>query len=142
MAETFTAISTAHSDEPRTQLKKLMLALIARLGDTEIAAVLATALDTDTALTANSDTKIATQKATKAYADAKVGDALVNGVTTVAPSQNAVFDALALKQDAASAQPLDAQLTSLAGLSYAGNALKVIRVNAGETGFELAVDAT
>ncbi len=32
-----------------------------------------------------------------AYADAKVTDAIVNGVTTVAPSQNAVFDALALK---------------------------------------------
>jgi len=34
-------------------------------------------------------------------------------------------------------QASDAQLTSLAGLSYAGNALKVIRVNAGETDFEL-----
>lgn len=31
----------------------------------------------------------------------------------------------------------DAQLTSLAGLSYAGNAGKYIRVDAGETGFEL-----
>jgi hypothetical protein len=30
-----------------------------------------------------------------AYADAKVADAIVDGVTTVAPSQNAVFDALA-----------------------------------------------
>lgn len=35
-------------------------------------------------------------------------------------------------------QASDAQLTSLAGLSYTGNALKVIRVNAGETDFELA----
>lgn len=34
-------------------------------------------------------------------------------------------------------QPKDAQLTDLAGLSYAGNALKVVRVNASETGFEL-----
>ena len=32
-------------------------------------------------------------------ANAKVSDAIVDGVTTVAPSQNAVFDALALKQD-------------------------------------------
>ncbi len=32
----------------------------------------------------------------------------------------------------------DAQLTSLAGLSYTGNALRGIRVNAGETAFELA----
>jgi hypothetical protein len=36
-----------------------------------------------------------TQIATTAYADAKVADALTNGVTTVAPSQNAVFDAIA-----------------------------------------------
>lgn len=35
-------------------------------------------------------------------------------------------------------QPLDTQLTDLAGLSYASNALKYIRVNAGENGFELA----
>ena len=36
-------------------------------------------------------------------------------------------------------QPLDAQLTSLAALSYTTNATKVIAVNAGETGFELVV---
>lgn len=35
-------------------------------------------------------------------------------------------------------QASDAQLTSLAGLAYTGNALKVVRVNAGETDFELA----
>lgn len=39
---------------------------------------------------------------------------------------------------AAAYQPLDAQLTSLAGLSYAGNGSKVVRVNAGETAFEVA----
>lgn len=33
-------------------------------------------------------------------------------------------------------QPLDAQLTSLAGLSFAGNSLKAVRLNAGETAFE------
>ena len=33
-------------------------------------------------------------KASTAYVDAKVTDAIVDGVTTVAPSQNAVFDAL------------------------------------------------
>lgn len=38
-------------------------------------------------------------------------------------------------------QPLDTQLTALAGLSYAGNALKVVRVTAGENGFELAAAA-
>jgi hypothetical protein len=35
-------------------------------------------------------------------------------------------------------QPLDAQLTDLALLSYAGNGNKVVRVNAGATAFELA----
>lgn len=35
-------------------------------------------------------------------------------------------------------QGLDTQLTDLAGLAYTGNSLKVVRVNAGETGFELA----
>lgn len=35
-------------------------------------------------------------------------------------------------------QAYDAQLASLAGLAYGSNALKVVRVNAGETAFELA----
>jgi hypothetical protein len=37
--------------------------------------------------------------ATKNYVDGKVADSITDGVTTVAPSQNAVFDALALKAD-------------------------------------------
>ena len=52
-----------------------------------------TTLDTST-------TKYPTNRLTKEYADAKVTDAITNGVTTIAPSQNAVFDALALKADA------------------------------------------
>lgn len=39
-------------------------------------------------------------------------------------------------------QAYDAQLTSVAALAYAGNALKVVRVNATETDFELAAAAT
>lgn len=66
---------------------------------------------------------------------AAVADTITDGVTTIAPSQNAVFDALALKQ------PLDTQLTSLAALAYAGNSLKVVRLNAGETDFEFATIA-
>ena len=38
--------------------------------------------------------------------NAKVSDAIVDGVTTVAPSQNAVFDALALKQDSLGYTPV------------------------------------
>ncbi len=40
----------------------------------------------------------------------------------------------------ASVQPLDTQLTDIAALTYSGNALKVIRVNAGATAFELAAN--
>lgn len=53
---------------------------------------------TDGTLAGNSDTNIPTEKAVKTYADSKVVDAINNGATTTAPSENAVFDALALKQ--------------------------------------------
>ena len=39
-------------------------------------------------------------------------------------------------------QATSPRLTSIAGLSYTGNALRVVRVNAAETGFELATPAT
>ena len=39
----------------------------------------------------------ATNSTSNTYADGKVADSITNGVTTIAPSQNAVFDALALK---------------------------------------------
>lgn len=42
----------------------------------------------------------ATTSAANSYADGKVADAINNGTTTIAPSQNAVFDALVLKYDA------------------------------------------
>lgn len=68
--------------------------------------------------TGTDDAKFVTAKAVEdssyikaAYADAKVADAINDGTTTVAPSQNAVFDALALKQ------VLDADLTTIAGLT-------------------------
>lgn len=57
-----------------------------------------TTLDTST-------TKYPTNRLTKEYADAKVADSITNGVTTIAPSQNAVFDALALKQNILSYTP-------------------------------------
>lgn len=40
-----------------------------------------------------------TKAASTAYADAKVADAINNGTTAIAPSENAVFDALVLKHD-------------------------------------------
>lgn len=62
--------------------------------------------DTDGTLAANSDTKYASQKATKTYVDAAsaamVVDSIADSDTTHAPSRNAVFDALALKAPLAS----------------------------------------
>ena len=40
-----------------------------------------------------------TQIATTAYVDAKVAESITDGVTGIAPSQDVVFDALALKTD-------------------------------------------
>jgi hypothetical protein len=51
---------------------------------------------TPTAPTASANTNN-TQIATTAYADAKVAESITNGVTGIAPSQDQVFDALALK---------------------------------------------
>lgn len=70
--------------------------------------------------------------------DHAAGD-VVAAVLTV-ESLTAVVEQLSLNQTEADAlyQPADPQLTSLAGLAYAGNAAKVVRVNAGETAFELA----
>jgi hypothetical protein len=52
----------------------------------------------------------------------QVTQTITDGVTTTAPSENAVFDALALKLNTATAattyQPLDADLTSIAALGY------------------------
>jgi hypothetical protein len=59
----------------------------------------------------NNSTKAANTK----YVDAKVSDAIVNGVTGIAPSQNAVFDALALKADAGD---VTASLALKADLTY------------------------
>jgi len=47
-----------------------------------------------------SDVNKPVSTAQAAAINAKVADAITDGITTVAPSQNAVFDALALKQDA------------------------------------------
>ena len=63
-------------------------------------------VDKDQLIQANSDPVDGKDLARKSYVDsqaasaaaAKIEDAIVNGVTDKAPSQNAVFDALALKQ--------------------------------------------
>ena len=70
-----------------------------------------------------------TKIATTAYADAKVTDTIVNGVTNVAPSQNAVFDALALKADSANVEEIfDAKGYGNWGQANNSTAEEVLRV--------------
>ncbi len=54
---------------------------------------------------------------------------------------HAISDVTSLQSTLDAKQPLDTQLTSLSGLTYASNGSKFIRVNAGETAFELAAIA-
>ncbi len=53
----------------------------------------------------NNNTSIPTSAAVKSKVDAKVVDAINDGATTTAPSENAVFDALALKAASSSVLP-------------------------------------
>jgi len=87
----------------------------------------------------------AAQSAAQTYADGKVADAINDGTTTIAPSQNAVFDALALKlaiannlSDLASAATARTNLgatTVGANIFTATNpsAIRFLRVNADNT---------
>jgi len=58
-------------------------------------------INTSTTATTQSAGNNSTKISTTAYTDAKVADAINNGTTAIAPSQNAVFDALALKANLA-----------------------------------------
>ena len=58
-------------------------------------------INTATTATTQSAGNNSTKISTTAYTDAKVADAINNGTTAIAPSQNAVFDALALKSNIA-----------------------------------------
>jgi len=84
----------------------------------------------------------ATINATGATITGFTAAAAWGGITGTLSAQTDLQSALDLKLAIATAsstyQPLDADLTSIAGLSKTGNTLKVVRVNAGETAYELA----
>jgi hypothetical protein len=90
-----------------------------------------TTLDTST-------TKYPTNRLIKEYTDAKVADTITDGVTTIAPSQNAVFDALALKENALgfTAENVTNKQTDLTA-----SATKYPTVNAVNTGLALKQNA-
>ena len=86
-----------------------------------------------------------TQIATTAFATGGITDLIAgapSGLNTLDEIAAAIGDDASYSSTISSAlsgkQPGDAQLTSVAGLAFAGNSLKVLRVNAGETDFELA----
>ena len=60
------------------------------------------AIDTDLSSVSANDDTVPSAKATKSYADGKVEDNITDGHTTIAPSGNSVYDALALKSTIAS----------------------------------------
>jgi len=64
--------------------------------------VISLTLSNGTVATTQSENDNSTKVATTAYADAKVANAITDGVTAIAPSENVVFDALALKAPLAS----------------------------------------
>lgn len=75
------------------------------------------------------------------YFNPGAGTSSWGGITGTLSNQTDLQSALDAKANASALsgyQPLDTQLTDLAGLSYTGNSLKAVRVNAGETGLELA----
>lgn len=109
-------------------------------------------LDTDlttiaglTATTDNFMVAASSAWASRTPAQAKTSLALVKGdvgLGSVDNTSDAAKPVSTATQTALDAkQALDAQLTSLAALAFTGNASKVVRVNAGETDFELATAA-
>lgn len=96
-----------------TQLSTLVIDLSAKA---PLASPALTGAPTSPTQSANDNS---TKIATTAYADAKVADVITDGVTTVAPSQNAVFDALALKSD--KSRTLYASGASLTGVATESN---------------------
>lgn len=90
--------------------------------------------------TALSDADVATGGGTASGTNTGDQTSIVGITGTLAQFDTACTDAnfLSVAAAAAAYQPLDTQLTDVSSLVYATNALKVIRVNAGETQFELA----
>lgn len=98
--------------------------------------------DSDRTLTINGDTTLGGGS----HSGTNTGDETAAGILTkllTVDGAGSGLDADLLDgQSSAAFQPVDAQLTAIAGLAYTGNALKVIRVTAGEDGFELATAGT
>lgn len=97
--------------------------------DSLVASNAATALSNHEADTTNihgitNTASLETTTGAQAKADAKVTQNITNGVTTTAPSEDAIFDALALKQT------LDSDLTTIAGLTAITDNFMVATSNA------------
>ncbi len=71
----------------------------------------------DVTLSDISGAKFPTELAVKTFVETKVVDNINNGVTSSAPTQNAVFDALTLKEDAAN-KSSDVNLSDALGIKF------------------------
>ncbi|WP_296687194.1 hypothetical protein [Flavobacterium sp.] len=97
--------NTTDANKPVSTATQTALNLKANI--TDVTTSLALKEDTanktiDVATDGTSDAKFPSAKAVKTYADAKVVDGINDTVTTSAPTQNAVYDALSLKANLAS----------------------------------------
>lgn len=68
---------------------------------------------------------------------ATAANPVFTGTVTIPDNALAIADTNGLQSALDGKQGLDTQLTSLAALSYTGNASKYVRINAGETDFEV-----
>lgn len=96
--DTLNELAAALGDDPNfAATMTAALALKAPLASPTFTGTVVLPTDTTgfTQINGDNSTKIATT----AYADAKIADSITNGVTTSAPNQNQVHDALLLKQD-------------------------------------------
>ena len=88
--------------------------------------------------TADSAKPVSTAQQAALDLKANAANPVFTGTVTIPDGALAIADTSGLQTALDGKQASDTQLTSLAALAYAANALKVVRVNAGETDFELA----
>ena len=87
--------NTTDASKPVSTAQQTALDLKANLSSPNFSGT--PSLPTGTTATTQTNGDNSTKLATTAYADAKVANAITNGVTTSSPNQDQIFDALALK---------------------------------------------
>lgn len=131
-----TTLTDLQASQAKTALEATRIKALIEALATIIDAQTTAQLDTDATMAANSDTRVATQKATKTALATKPTATLSTDGTMAANSDANVPSQKAVKTYADTKQTLNAKLTAIAGLSLTGQQGKVLAVNASEDGFE------